>query len=99
MHRGRSRADHHLRKAARDLLSEPAIRLLLPGPDQPAPAGEHFAAGKNCRARESLTADYTRGRHNLTLRLIAPHTRSQRSAGLARQQIPVWINWKPPSAP
>src|SRR5260370_10907474 len=62
MHRGWSCADYRLRKAARNLLSEPAIRLLLPDPDQPASAGKYCAARTDCRAKQGLAAGCRRGR-------------------------------------
>src|SRR6185312_8021565 len=57
MHRGRPGADHHLRKAARDLLPEPAVRLLLPRADQPTPAGKSRAGGSHHRAQQDRATD------------------------------------------
>src|SRR5450631_243336 len=74
MHRGWSRPEHHLRKAAGDLLSKPAIWLLLPDPDQPAPAGEYRAARTECRARQGRAADRGRRRYGLSI-----HRSRQRS--------------------
>src|ERR1700694_3338528 len=62
MHRGWACADYHLRKAARDLLPEPAIRLLLPGADQPAPAGKQCAARSHYRAKQDRAAGRRRER-------------------------------------
>src|SRR5882672_1808592 len=47
MRRGWSCADHRVRKAARNLLPEPAIWLLLFDSDKPAAAGERRAAGRH----------------------------------------------------
>src|SRR6266702_367804 len=72
MYRRRPRADHRLRKASRDLLSEPAIRLLLPGPDQPAPVGKHFAARSDCGAKQGLAAGRGQERLQLSIGMPAP---------------------------
>src|ERR1700730_3814385 len=58
MHRGRPGSDHHLRKIARNLLPEPAVRLLLPRADQPALAGKSRAGGSHHRAEQDRAADY-----------------------------------------
>ena len=48
--RERRGADHHLRPAARALLPESGVRLLLPAPDHRAPDAEHRAARRTTLA-------------------------------------------------
>src|SRR2546430_10051139 len=52
MYRGWPRSNYQLRKAARDLLPKPAVRLLLPCLDQPAPAGKSRAGRSHHRAEQ-----------------------------------------------
>src|SRR5439155_1099755 len=78
MHRERACADHHLRKAVRDLLPEPAIRLLLPGPDQPAPVGEYRAARNNYRPKQTRAAGRCREQLALSDEFSRPADRAGR---------------------
>src|SRR5215510_13391852 len=66
MHRERTRADDHVREAARDLLSEPAVRILLSGSDQPPPAGKHRAAGTSHRAGKRRSAARCNGQYEVS---------------------------------
>ncbi|MGY4334255.1 hypothetical protein ACVWWG_008672 [Bradyrhizobium sp. LB7.2] len=62
MHRRRAGADDYLRPIARDLLPGSAVRLLLPGADQPAPAAKHRSVAE--------AAGHGAGRHHEQDRVI-----------------------------
>ena len=63
--RERRGADHHLRPAARALLPESGVRLLLPPPHHRAPDAEHRASGNDRRGKQGETPGIAGGAEKL----------------------------------